>query len=212
MSINLIFYGKIQCTTVSLEFEIEFHAIISFAARARPTTGDQRRAHAIGAVDGFAKTDSVGAGQIPHGLPVNIHAHGVGVKRVVLFHHQAGPLLHMHARVGFATGQVIQCVLVGGLAHNIEGVGSRAGEGVTFRCAFNNKVDSHADNDEPDHKVFPHEESVTVREGGGKAMVFWEIGGPWLKNCEVGHGYGGWGIACYSPKILKKTPPSSFSW
>ena len=86
MSINLIFYGKIQCTTVSLELKIEFHTIITLAARALPATGDQRRAQAIGAVDGFAKTDSVGAGQIPHGVPFNIHAHGVEVKRVVLFH------------------------------------------------------------------------------------------------------------------------------
>lgn len=160
---------------VSLEFKIEFYAIIAFAARALPATGDQRRAHAIRAVDGFAKTNSVGAGQIPHGLPFNIHAHGVGVKGVVLFHHQSGPLLHVHARVGLATGETVQYVLVGGFAHNIEIVGPRTGEIVAANDTFGQEVYGEANNKKPDHKAFPHEERVTVREGGGKAMVFWRI-------------------------------------
>lgn len=163
---NTIFKSKL------LKLEIEFYAIIAFAARALPATGDQRRAHAIGAVDGFAKTDSVGAGQIPHGLTSNIHAHGVAVKRVVLFHDKGGQLLHVHARVGFATGKLIQCILVGGFANNIEVVGARHGKIVASDGAFGQKVQSDANNDEPDHKEFPHEESVTVRKGGRKARWF----------------------------------------
>lgn len=98
--------------------------------------------------------------------------------------------MHMHARVGFATGEAVQCVLVRGLAHNIEVVRPRAGEGFSLGGVFDNEVQSDANNDEPDHKAFPHEESVTVREGCGKTMVFWGIGWAWLKNCEVVHGYG----------------------
>ena len=77
----------------------------------------------------------------------------------------------MHARLGFATGQVIQRVLVGRLPHNIEGVGSRTGQSVASKGAFGQKIQGDANNDEPDH-INLHEESVTVREGGGKARLF----------------------------------------
>lgn len=100
----------------------------------------------------------------------------------------------MDACVGFATGQLIQCVLVGGFAHNIEVVGTRTGKIVASDGAFAQEVYSEANNKKPDHKAFPHEKRVTVREGGGKAMVFWGVGRAWLKKCEVAHGYEGWGL------------------
>jgi len=86
--------------------------------------------------------------------------------------------------------------LVGGLTHNIEVVVPRHGKGFALIGRFDNEADSHANNNEPDHKKFPHEERVTVCNGWGKyKMVLKELGNAvkksvrWVTDIEVGGCY-----------------------
>lgn len=58
----------------------------------------------------------------------------------------------MHARVGFATGELIQRVLVGCLAHNIEVVGPRTGKGFALSGRLDEKIQGNGNADRKNEK------------------------------------------------------------